>query len=425
MEQILTFFREFDLAATWKALLEACTATQFLVQLGAVATSLLLAWGGGLFLRRAKFLATLREHFKNPHGISGFRIALVAFLWLAVLIFRYSELEHRTLQTIALIVTAFVLIHLPPKFLRKRSWMRLATSVAFVVIVLYILDLHDDAYVFLQSLVIPLGTLRISVLSILAGLVALVVFLWLAGFVSRIVEKRVEAADDIPPSMRVLVGKLVRFVLFTSALFATLMVMGIDLTALAVFGGALGLGLGFGLQKVVSNLFSGLILLFDKSIKPGDVIEVEQTYGAVNSLRTRYTSVITRDKKEVLIPNEDFITQRVVNWSFTDRNVRVRANVGIAYGSDVREAIEMCTKAASEAERVLEEPGPRTLLVGFGESSIDLEIRFWIADPQNGVTSVRSEVLLNVWDAFKEHGIEIPFPQRDVRLIGSEPVPAT
>ena len=168
---------------------------------------------------------------------------------------------------------------------------------------------------------------------------------------------------------------------------------------------------------------SGVIILLDKSIKPGDVIEIDGTFGWINSIRTRYISVITRDRKEILIPNEDFVTNKVVNWSFTDRIVRIKADVGVSYCTDIPEAIEICKNAIKGIPRVLNDPLPNCLMMGFGDSSIDLQIRFWIDDAPQGVSNIRSEVLLAVWKAFKEHNIHIPFPQRDLH-IKSEQVPA-
>ena len=161
---------------------------------------------------------------------------------------------------------------------------------------------------------------------------------------------------------------------------------------------------------------SGLILLLDRSIKPGDAIEIDGTYGWINSLRARYASVITRDGKEHLIPNEDLITNRVVNWSFSDRNVRVRVPLGISYENEPREAIKLCLEASRSVDRTLQDPEPRCLLTGFGDNSVNLELRFWIDDPSNGVGNVRSAVMLAILDKFKENGIQIPYPQRDVHI---------
>ena len=179
---------------------------------------------------------------------------------------------------------------------------------------------------------------------------------------------------------------------------------------------ALGVGLGFGLQKIFSNLVSGIILLMDKSIKPGDVISLGQTFGWINHLGLRYTSVITRDGIEHLIPNEELIIQRVENWSFSNKLIRLRAPVGISYDSDVRKAMALCLEAAMATSRVQKDPEPKVQLIGFGDSAVNLEIRIWVDDPEEGRANIISEVLLNVWDLFKEHGIGIPYPQRDLHI---------
>ena len=210
--------------------------------------------------------------------------------------------------------------------------------------------------------------------------------------------------------------KLLRITLIIVAVLLALSSVGLDLTPFAVFGGALGVGLGFGLQKVVSNFISGIILLLDKSIKPGDVISIGDTYGWVKSLNARYVSLDTRNGIEHLIPNEDLIINRVENWSYSNNRVRLTIPVGVHYKSDVRKAMEICRDAAASTQRILQDPAPVCQLRGFGDSSVDLEIRMWIDDPQKGRANVISDVLLMVWDKFHEHGIEIPYPQRDLYL---------
>jgi small-conductance mechanosensitive channel len=251
---------------------------------------------------------------------------------------------------------------------------------------------------------------------VLKGAIALAIFIWIANALSRLLDQRLRLFAPLTPAVEVLASKLVRMTLLTLAVVLALGSIGIDLTAFAVFSGAVGVGVGFGLQKVVSNLVSGVILLLDRSIKPGDVIEIDGTYGSVSTLNARYASVLTRDGKEYLIPNEDLITQRVTNWSFSNDLIRLRVKVGISYESDPHKAIELALEAASDVPRVLNEPAPNCLLIEFGDSAVNLELRFWIRDPVNGTTNIRSQVMLNLWDLYHRHGIGMPYPQRDITL---------
>ena len=272
----------------------------------------------------------------------------------------------------------------------------------------------------LISVGMTFGQVRVSLLSLVKGSVVLGVLLWVVLALSNALERNIKRSDSLTPSVQVLIAKIARIALVTFAVLVALGSLGIDFTALTVFGGALGIGVGIGLQKVVSNLVSGLLLLMDKSIKPNDVIAVGGTYGWVSSLGARYTAVRTRDGVEYLIPNEELITQRVENWSHSDRAVRLYIPVGISYNSDVRLAMELCRQAPAGISRVLDDPPPQCLLRGFGDSSVNLEIRIWIDDPSGGRSNVVSEVLLRVWDLFREHGVEIPFHQRDLHLKTSE-----
>jgi small-conductance mechanosensitive channel len=235
-------------------------------------------------------------------------------------------------------------------------------------------------------------------------------------------EARLRHSRNLTPSVQVLFGKLLKFGLITIAVLAAISTTGVDLTALAVFGGALGVGIGLGLQKVVANLFSGLILLLDNSVKPGDVVAVAGTYGWVNKLGGRYVSVITRDGIEHLIPNEEFITTRVENWTHSDTKIRLKIPIGIHYSSDVERALELCEACAAEIPRVIDDPGPICQLRNFGDNAVELELRIWIADPMNGVNNVRSAVLRRIWRAFREEGIQIPYPQRDLHLASAVPL---
>ena len=268
----------------------------------------------------------------------------------------------------------------------------------------------------LDQLAIDLGGVRISLLLLIKGVIVFTVLLKVASSGSNILEKRILNLEELTPSVQVLLSKALKITLIAIAVIVALGSLGINLSAFAFIGGAIGVGIGFGLQKVVSNLVSGIILLLDRSIKPGDVIEIGETYGRIQSLGARYVSVATRDRTEYLIPNEDFLTTQVINWSFSDTFVRLKIVVGVSYDSDVHEVMQLMVEAAAGIPRVMADPKPVCQLKNFGDSAIDMELRIWIRDPENGISNVSSAVRVAIWDTFKEHGIEIPFPQHDVHI---------
>jgi len=262
-------------------------------------------------------------------------------------------------------------------------------------------------------------------LLLVKGALALGLFLWLATLLARVVENRLGRLSELSPAMQVLTSKLVRFALITLATVLALGAVGIDLTAFAVFSGAVGVGIGLGLQKVVANLVSGVILLIDRSIKPGDVIEMDGSYGWITSLNARYVSLATREGKEILIPNEDLITGRVTNWSFSSDLIRLHVLLGVSYEADLHLAMRLAVEAAAEVSRSLDVPNPACLLKEFGDSAVNLEVRFWIRDPANGTANVRSEVMLRIWDLFHEHGVAFSSPQRELTLRNPEALAKT
>jgi small-conductance mechanosensitive channel len=259
-------------------------------------------------------------------------LIFLLLLWLITGLLRQMTWPSASyLLTVALsLVTAWVVIRASASLIRNVVMSKAIAVIVWTVAALSITELLDPAVVLLDSLAITLGDLRISALLVIEGVISMAVLLWGALALSNLLERRIRAWHDLTPSVQVLLGKLLKITLLTIAFLLSLHSVGIDLTALAVFSGAVGLGLGFGLQKVFSNLISGIILLLDKSIKPGDVIELGSTFGWIQSLGARYVSVVTRDGKEYLIPNEDLITQPVVNWSYTDQLVRMEATIGVA-----------------------------------------------------------------------------------------------
>lgn len=314
------------------------------------------------------------------------------------------------------LLTAWVVIHIFTRLMQNTTWARLVALCVWTIAALNIVGFLAPTLEFLDSIAFKFGDADISLLKIAKGIVASIIVFWISLGLSKFAEARVYKSKALTPSVQVLLAKLIRIGLIAAAVLIVLSNSGINITAFAVFSGALGVGIGFGLQKVVSNLISGVILLLDRSIKPGDVIEVGQTYGRVHAMGARYASVITRDSTEFLIPNEDLITHQVVNWSYSSRNVRLKTPLSVAYGSDIPKVIELTEQAAAMHGRVLANPAPRCLMRGFGDNAIDLELRFWIADPEQGCANITSDVLLSVWQNFKDNEVDIPFPQREVRV---------
>jgi len=399
------------------------------LQLGTLAIVFLLTYGVARGLR-PRFERRL-EQLGVPDKFRRLLQALPALLgpalflliiWMIVSVMRQLTWPSHSylLHVVASLLTAWIVIRLGAAFIRNPVIAKTLSLVAWTIAALNITGLLGPTVEFLDSLAITLGELRISLLTVFKGMITLALLLWGASALSRVLERRINRVPDLTPSVQVLLGKLLKITLLTLAVVIALNSVGIDLTALALFSGAIGVGIGFGLQKVVSNLISGVILLLDKSIKPGDVIELGETYGWISSLGARYVSVVTRDGKEFLIPNEDLITQRVVNWSFTDQLVRLEIPLGVSYDSDPHEVRRIAREAAAKPDRVADETAPVCHMVGFGDSSLDFVLRFWIRDPQNGVVNIKGEVLLAVWDAFQENGIGIPYPHR--QLVMPEPL---
>ena len=396
-------------------------------QLPAIVGLLLLSWLLARFMspRLTNWLRS-RENWPKWRLRLGLlidqRLTLIFFVllsWGVVLVMRQVTFPFRS-QVIALaatIATAWVVISFLARVITNRFLRRIVTWVAWIWVTLHLLLLTDPFAEFLDSVALSVGDFRLSLLTVLKALAITGLMLAGARTLSRLITGRLSKNEDISPTMRVLTAKLLQVVLFSLAVIVGLKAVGFDLTGLAVFSGAVGVGLGFGLQKVVSNLVSGVIILLDKSVKPGDVISLGDTFGWIEELGARYVSVVTRDGKEYLIPNEDLVTGQVVNWSHTNDFVRLDLNFGASYDDDPHQVSEIAIAAAVTVDRVLAHRRPVCWITGFGDSSVDYVLRFWIRDASTGLTNVRGQVFLALWDAFKENGISIPFPQREVRVM--------
>ena len=314
------------------------------------------------------------------------------------------------------VLLAWIVIRTAVQFIENTVIRNIFALIIWIVLALSILGVLEQTTDVLDSIGFSIGEFRLSALAVIKGTLSIFILLYLAIFFSGFVENRVFKAKSLTRTSQVLMAKIIRVSLIVMALFIAITSAGIDLSLFAVFGGAVGLGIGFGLQKGISNLFSGMLLLMDRSIKPGDVIELPdmQTFGWVNEMAARYTEIITRDNKSVLIPNEDFITQRVVNWSHGNSLIRVSLDFGVSYSSDMEQVVAIAIKAAQIPERVVSFREPVCWMTEFGDSSVNFKLRFWIKDAEQGITNVKGQVMMELWKALKENKINIPFPHREV-----------
>ncbi|WP_353312072.1 MULTISPECIES: mechanosensitive ion channel family protein [unclassified Shimia] len=359
------------------------------------------------------------------------RMSLIVFnalIWFTVWVMRAVTWPSRSYLLVGLanLALAWLVVVVVLRVVQNTTLRTFLRYGAWIWVTLVLTGLRADAVRLMDSMALVFGETRISLWMIAQALLLLGLTFAVTRLVSRQADARLKSSEDISPSMRVLFGKLLQVFIYATAFFVGLKIIGFDLQGLAFLTGFIGVGLGFGLQKVVSNLVSGLIIVMDKSIKPGDVISLGETFGWINSLGARYISVVTRDGKEFLIPNEDLITNQVVNWSHSDAYVRLDIFFGTAYGDDPHLVRKVAVEAAKSVGRVLTYPNtPVCHIVGFGDSSVDYVLRFWIEDPTGGLTNIRGNVYLALWDAFKLHEISLPFPQREVRMLEETPAEAS
>ncbi len=330
---------------------------------------------------------------------------------------------HAWISAAISLTLAWIVIRLVTLVIRSQFWSQVAFYTVWPIAALDVFGVLNDLVAYLEAASIPLGmdgagvARSLSAFDVVRGVLVFAVLFWAANALSGFLAKRIEEIDDLTPSLRALIVKVLNILLPVLAFFFALQFVGVNLAALAVFSGALGLGVGLGLQSSVSNLIAGFTLIADKSIKPGDVVSVDDTFGWVTNLGARSVAIRTRDGTEHLVPNEIFIQNGVVNWSHADKVVRLHAPFGVSYGTkDLRAVRALCHDAVKTIDRVVNDPSPQCNLMEYGDSAINFELRFWIADPENGITNVRSDVLLAIHDALVANGIEIPFPQRDLHV---------
>jgi small-conductance mechanosensitive channel len=413
----------------------------FLWQVVALAVSLLVAWGLSRYGQRQQF-ARASADYGALRAFGTGSLKRVAFPLLALLLvviarklFTFWQLGPVSLLDLAVpLLLSMALVRAVVYVLRHAfspsSWLatseRLIATIIWLCLALHLTGLAGPLIELLEQVSFTVGKEKLDLWTLLNGIVTVVVTVLAALWFSGEIETRLLASQSIDSNIQVVLGRLVRAVLSVIALLLSLSIVGIDVTALSVFSGALAVGLGLGLQKIASNYVSGFIILLDRSIRIGHLVALDATTsGVVTQITARYTVLRTLTGTEVIIPNEYLVSNIVRNESYSDSRVRVVVSLQVAYGTDLEQAMTLISEAAKAQARVLADPPPQVLLSAFADSGINLDLGFWIGDPQEGTGGVRSAINMAIWRAFREQGIEIPFPQREVRLIGNPPAPAS
>ncbi|MDL1859573.1 mechanosensitive ion channel [Betaproteobacteria bacterium PRO7] len=368
-------------------------------------------------------------------SIDGFRrlafpVAALLLLAAGEAVLRFSRVLTRTadarlLRLALTLLAAMALIRLLVYVLRRvfsnlsfiAASERVIALAIWLVVALHVTGALGDVVEWLDATKIPIGASKVSLWVVAMGALSVLVTLLAALWIGSALEARLMRAQQLEPNLRVVASRALKALLLLVAVLLGLSMVGIDLTVLSVFGGALGVGLGLGLQRIASNYVSGFIILLDKSLRIGDLITVDKYTGTVTQINTRYTVIRALDGTEAIVPNEKLVAEPVTNQSYSDRKVLIRSNVQVSYATDVDRALALLQQAARVSPRVLDDPAPGAALVDFGADGLNLALTFWIGDPENGRLNVTSEVNREILRLFRENGIEIPFPQRDVRVV--------
>jgi small-conductance mechanosensitive channel len=419
-----------------RALLADLQNLSILWQAGALAVCLLIAWQISRVLRVRLLRAPAGASLEQTTRISVGGLSRLIFPFSALLLvyagrwaLRQFQPATHLLDVAVPLLFSFALVRIILYLLRHafapsgplRHWERFIAWTVWIGLALHITGVLPEIMKLLEDFAFNIGGHRISLLDVLSGAISLAVTVLIALWLGRMVETRVMAARGLDAGTRAVLSRLAKTALVVLAVLIALPLVGIDVTVLSVLGGAVGVGVGFGLQKITANYISGFIILLDRSIAPGALVTVDGRHGTVTRITARYLVVKELDGTEAIIPNETAVSSTVINHSYSDPRVRVDVPIQVSYDSDVELAMRLMREAGERHARVLKDPAPAVVLKQFGESGVDLELYLWISDPQAGRGNLRSDVYLDLWRAFKSNGIEIPFPQRDVRIVGTPP----
>ncbi|TAI60756.1 mechanosensitive ion channel protein MscS [Bradyrhizobium sp. Leo170] len=406
------------------------TSPWFYLQFGIILAAAGIAYAADAAIRVRVNTDSLGSHLPLPLRhflrvlVGSASTAVFALLMIATrIIMAHSTWPSRSYLIVvsAKLALAWLVICLVTSVIRNALIVRLVSLGAWIVAALSIIGQLDATAEALDSVAIEIGGLRLTPLLLIKAGALVILALWLTNIASNFVESRINRATDLTPSIQVLLIKIIRIGLMVVAIAIALSAVGINLSALAVFSGAVGVGIGIGLQKIVANFISGIILLADKSVKPGDLVTIGDSSGRISAMKTRYISVAAGDGREFLIPNEDLVTQKVVNWTYTDKNTLVKIPFGTNYDADPRLVCKLAIEIAAAAARALKGKPPNCILTEFAEAGMKFSLTFWIGDP-DGLDNVKSDVMLALWDAFRREGIRVPYPVRELRVRGALPV---
>jgi small-conductance mechanosensitive channel len=398
----------------------------FYLQFGLILTAAGIALAANAALQARVNTDSLANRWPHPLRrlahvlVESFSTVVFAVLVIAARIAMYhSTWPSRSYMLVvaAKLAVAWLLIRLVTSVIRNAFLVKLISVSAWIIAALSVINQLDPAVDALDSVSIVLGGLRLTPLVVIKLGLLLIAALWLTNVASNFAENRINQSTDLTPSIQVLLVKMIRMGLLIVAVAVALSAVGINLSALAVFSGAVGVGIGIGLQKIVANFISGIILLADKSVKPGDLVTIGDSSGRISAMKTRYISVAAGDGREFLIPNEDLVTQKVTNWTYTDKNTLVKVNFGTNYESDPRQVCRLAAEIAGAVPRAIKSRTPNCILTEFAETGMKFSLTFWIADP-DGMDNVKSDVMLSLWETFKREGIRVPYPVRELRVRG-------
>jgi small-conductance mechanosensitive channel len=402
------------------------TSPWFYLQLGLILAGAGIAFGVGAAVRSRVDMTSLAMGWPAPLRLfmrvlvgSAPTAAFAVLMIVARGVMLASTWPSRSylLEISAKLAVAWLIIRLVTSVIRNEFVVRVVSLAAWLVAALSIIGQLEPTLDALDSFAIVLGGLRLTPLLLIKLGVLLAVALWLTNIASKFLEVRITQSRDLTPSIQVLLVKMMRLALIILAVAIVMSAVGINLSALAIFSGAVGVGIGFGLQKIVANFISGVILLADKSVKPGDLVTIGDSSGRISAMNTRYISVAAGDGREFLIPNEDLITQKVVNWTYTDKNTLVKVNFSTNYDADPRLVCRLAIEAAEASPRATRGKTPNCIITEFAEAGMKFTLTFWISDP-DGMDRVKSDVMLTLWDAFKHDDIRVPYPVREIRIRG-------